>query len=278
MSQPTTAVPAGAVVVGYDSTEISERAVRWAALVARHLGRPLHVLSARDSEGATRRSPEGIDIARQVDDTLAVTGSDPEGPAPARLARAGDQATMVVTGRRARGRLKSSLLGTASVSTAQHTTCPVVIVHADDPADRLPARIVVGADGSPESTAALDFALALVTDGGAITLLLVWSPLPADSTVPIPEVAHAMLRDTLAGRSREGVTIDLVARPGNPREVLLATGADADLLVVGRGSRPGRLGSVATHAVYEARCPVATVTGPVATRGRKEKEADQSRA
>ena len=82
---------------------------------------------------------------------------------------------------------------------------------------------------------------------------------------PVPAVAQALLDQTLAGRSKEGVTIELQARPGAPRDVLVHLSEHADLLVVGRRGREGfrglNLGSVAQHALLGAKCPVAVITG-----------------
>lgn len=252
------------VIVGYDSSEMASGAVLWAAGTAERLGLPLTVLSARENEAAPLRSAEAVQRVHQTHPALAVTGVDRTGSGAGVMVRAGDEAAMLVLGNRGRGRITSALLGTVSMTTAQHAACPVVIVHGDDVTDAAPTSVVVGADGSTSSTAALDFALDLVADGGTVTLMLCWSTMPQDSTDPVPAVAHAMLEQTLAGRTKPGVTIDLQARPGHPREVLVKASAQADLLVVGRRGQEGfkglKLGSVAQHALYGAKCPVAVVT------------------
>ncbi len=252
------------VVVGYDSSEMACRAVTWAAGTAGRLGLPLRVVSARENDAQPIRSAEALERVHTDHPGLEVTGEDPVGSGAGVMVRAGDDAAMLVMGNRGRGRITSALLGTVSMTTAQHAACPVVIVHGDDVTDRAPRSIVVGADGSTSSTAALDFALGLVADGGTVTLLLCWSTMPQDSTDPVPAVAHAMLQQTLAGRTKPGVTLDLQARPGHPRDVLVKASEQVDLMVVGRRGQEGfkglKLGSVAQHALYGARCPVAVVT------------------
>ena len=261
MTESSAATP---VVVGYDSSEISAKAVTWASGAAERLGRPLLVLSARENDAAPIRSTEAVAAVRAAKPDLDVTGEDPIGSGSGVLVRAGEDAALIVMGSRGRGRLSSALLGTVSMTTAQHAGCPVVIVHGEDVDDRAPQRILVGADGSPSSTAALDFALSLAGEGSTVALVLAWSTMPEDSTDPVPAVAQALLEQTLAGRSKEGVTIELSARPGAPRDVLVHLSEQADLLVVGRRGREGfrglNLGSVAQHALHGAKCPVAVVT------------------
>ncbi|SDB96783.1 Nucleotide-binding universal stress protein, UspA family [Raineyella antarctica] len=261
MSESSAASP---VVVGYDSSDIADRAVSWASGAAERLGLPLRVVAARENEAAPVRSPEAVAAVHAAKPDLEVTGEDPIGSPAGVMVRAGEDAALVVMGSRGRGRLSSALLGTVSMTTAQHAGCPVVIIHGDDVDDRAPRRVIVGADGSSSSTAALDFALSLVGEGSTVSLVLAWSTMPEDSTDPVPAVAQAMLEQTLDGRNKEGVTIELVARPGSPRDVLVHLSAEADLLVVGRRGREGfrglNLGSVAQHALLSAKCPVAVVT------------------
>ncbi|WP_194793301.1 universal stress protein [Raineyella fluvialis] len=260
--------PSRPVVVGYDSSEMAGRAVTWAAGAAERMGVPLRVIAARENDAQPVRSAEALDAVRRTHPDLPASGEDPVGTGAGVMVRAGDDATMLVMGNRGRGRITSAFLGTVSMTTAQHAACPVVIIHGDTATDAAPRSIVVGADGSASSTAALDFALSLVAAGGTITLLLCWSTMPQDSTDPVPAVAYAMLEQTLAGRSKPGVGIDLVARPGHPRNVLVTASETADLMVVGRRGQEGfkglKLGTVAQHALMGARCPVAVVTAPPA--------------
>ncbi len=255
---------AGPVIVGYDSSPISSKAVTWAAGAAERLGKPLVIVSARENEAAPLRSTEAVEAVRALKPDLDVTGEDPIGSGSGVMVRTGERAALIVMGSRGRGRLSSALLGTVSMTTAQHAGCPVVIIHGEDVDDRAPQRIIVGADGSPSSTAALDFALLLAGEGSTVTLMLAWSTMPEDSTEPVPAVAQALLEQTLAGRSKPGVAIELQARPGAPRDVLVHLSEHADLLVVGRRGREGfrglNLGSVAQHALMGAKCPVAVVT------------------
>lgn len=261
MTESSAAKP---VVVGYDSSEIARHAVTWASGAAEKLGRPLTIVAARENEASPLRSPEAVEAVQATKPALPVTGEDPIGSPAGVMVRHGENAEMIVMGSRGRGRLTSALLGTVSLTTAQHAGCPVVIVHGEDVTDRAPRRIIVGADGSPSSTAALDFALSLAADETTVTLVLAWSTMPAGSSDPVPAVAQALLEQTLAGRSKPGVTIELAAVPGAPRDVLLHRSAEADLLVVGRRGREGfrglNLGSVAQHALMGAKCPVAVVT------------------
>ncbi|GGP75572.1 universal stress protein [Saccharothrix coeruleofusca] len=132
-------------------------------------------------------------------------------------------------------------------------------------------RIVVGVDGSPASRAALRWA---VEEGGlrgvAVDAVLAWH---VDYPVVIgpmsAAVAAGLDREVLRGQA-QAVLADLVAdvagdvRPvlteGDARDVLVEASREAALLVVGsRGAGPVRrvlLGSVSSHCVHHAACPV----------------------
>lgn len=139
------------------------------------------------------------------------------------------------------------------------------------------SRIVVGVDGSPHSTAALQWALRqAVLTGAPIEALACWHrPTLATSFVPdtyfeldlgeptgqAAQVLVEQARDATAGAHDVAVTVRVVE--GSPARVLLATAADAALLVVGsrgHGEVSGMLlGSVGLHCATHAACPVVIV-------------------
>ncbi len=69
--------------------------------------------------------------------------------------------------------------------------------------------------------------------------------------------------------SEAGVTVTGEVTEGHPAEVLLKAAAGTDLLVVGSRGHGGfagmLLGSVSSHAVHHARCPVLVVRTGVDT-------------
>ncbi len=131
-------------------------------------------------------------------------------------------------------------------------------------------RIVVGVDGSDSSKAALRWAIrqAKLT-GGSVDAVIAWrfpsgygwAPYP----VGVPDLegnAKSVLIAALAEVS--AFEPDVLVRPivteGNPAEALLRAARGADLLVVGSRGHGGLaaalLGSVSTHCVLHAHCPV----------------------
>lgn len=78
-----------------------------------------------------------------------------------------------------------------------------------------------------------------------------------------------MHADALRRASEAGVTVTGEVAEGHPAEVLLKAAAGADLLVVGSRGHGGfagmLLGSVSSHAVHHAHCPVLVVRTGAAT-------------
>jgi nucleotide-binding universal stress UspA family protein len=137
------------IVVGVDGSAGSEAALRWAARLATQLGARLDVVGAWEYPplfGITAL-PElefpAADIERSLADTVdKVLGADrPDdlrvkalaGPAAETLVTAGEGALMIVVGNRGRGGFADLLLGSVSARTAEHASCPVLVVHGDGP-------------------------------------------------------------------------------------------------------------------------------------------------
>ena len=139
-----------------------------------------------------------------------------------------------------------------------------------------PQRILVGVDGSEPSTRAAQVAASLARARGShlIIMAVVRPPEGWWGIVGSPPTAEALgdalsdaqkevLDATLAAVDLEGVDYETVEEIGEPSQRLIEASADTDLLVVGRRGagflRRMVVGSVATHVVDEAQCPVLIV-------------------
>jgi nucleotide-binding universal stress UspA family protein len=135
-------------------------------------------------------------------------------------------------------------------------------------------RIVVGVDGSPESLGAFRWALAEARLRGAeLQAVYVWSIpiIPGRELGPtyIPPVddlraeAKQVLDAVVAAEPAEGVLVTPVVVEGNPADMLVEAGREADLLVVGSRGHGGfaglLLGSVSAQLAHHAACPLVIV-------------------
>src|SRR5699024_2890794 len=162
------------IVVGYDGSAESRAAVHWAASVAKRRGRPLVVATAAGVDPgselvreAEALSAEGLEQARATAD-IEASAVSPGSGVVASLVKMSEDAELVVMGNRGRGRLRGALLGSAAFSVAIHAHCPVAITR--DTIRPLPSSeypIVVGSDGSPASSAAVEEAGRLASQTGA---------------------------------------------------------------------------------------------------------------
>jgi nucleotide-binding universal stress UspA family protein len=170
----------------------------------------------------------------------------------------------------------SSAIGSEIKAEAYHEThlsppaAPAPSAAPDRPVAR-PQRIVVGVDGSDESVAALHWAAEEARWRGAqLEVVHAWS---WDHAAPIPMVgpgpgevrreAEETLQMALQDARLHGVAASGRVVEGHPSAALQRLAAGADLLVVGSRGRgtitSALLGSVSTHCVHHAPCPVVVV-------------------
>jgi nucleotide-binding universal stress UspA family protein len=135
------------IVVGVDGSRQSQQALLWAAHFATIFGAGLDVVTCWEypaSYGWAAIAPEwspSQDMEKVLDDTVrAVFGDQPpqgmqlqvlEGGAARVLLDACRGAVMLVVGSRGHGGFAGLLLGSVSASVAEHSSCPVFIVHGD---------------------------------------------------------------------------------------------------------------------------------------------------
>ncbi|HPB44253.1 MAG: universal stress protein [Microthrixaceae bacterium] len=137
--------------------------------------------------------------------------------------------------------------------------------------------VIVGVDGSPNSLAALEWAInfAAGQGGGTVKAVMSWTyPAAAVGSMGIggvmppaesmheasAEALDEILADVVAPDS---VTVQPVIAEGGASPAILELADDADLIVIGKRGHGGFLGlligSVATQIVNHAPCPVVVV-------------------
>ena len=142
------------------------------------------------------------------------------------------------------------------------------------------AKIVVGVDGSPESHAALAWALEEARlRGEPVHAVHAWlMPIAFAGGAPpfvLPEAHHELRQEgqrvldealaEVAGGADPGVPVERSVVEGPAAQVLLRAAAGADLLVLGSRGRGGfaglLLGSVSQQCAHHATCQVVIVRG-----------------
>ena len=289
----------GGIVVGYDGSSGSERALDWAAHAARRQDRPLTVLHVSDlaatpvgtgyvpevltdilAEAATATLNAGVERAAAVLDRSRITGTTVIGSPAAELVAASDGAALVVTGCRARGRLAAGLLGSVSYAVTAHAKCPAVVVRGQESAyPDATHEVVVGVDDSDASERALDVAADIAASTGAALHIVRVEPLHAPDSWASVETRHAGSQHTHALRAEAEATLERASKHasgahpdltletellyGDAGHALAPLGDRAGLLVVGSRGRGGftglLLGSVSHTVIHEANCPVMVV-------------------
>ncbi|ADD43139.1 universal stress protein [Stackebrandtia nassauensis] len=286
---------AAPIVVGFDGSDNSRRAVDWAAEEARLRHRPLLIVHSLLVFASVAAEIDGSRIEEMraestvlVDDEIArvrelapgldVRGETLEGMTPSvDLLKASLEAASLVVGSRGRGTFASLLLGSTSSQVAAHSHCPVIVVRGDRVGgDAKPGHVVVGVDGSPLSQSVLRFGFEEASMRGTrLVAVHAWlPPAPADFGDLLPTVydvdalaadEERLLAESLAGWQAKfpDVPVERVCVRADARRVLKDESAGARLLVV--GSRGGGgftgllLGSITQAMVHHAHAAVAIV-------------------
>ncbi|MBD2891553.1 universal stress protein [Actinomadura nitritigenes] len=273
------------VLLGYDATEGTEAALRWAVDEARLRGLDLVLCHCwhwpyaadhvdDDVEAIIKRAGEkllerGEARAAELGAPGAVGGRLRAGPvADALLHEAGD-AELIVIGSRERHQLP---VGSTAVQLPARARRPVVAVRHYGRAHGL---VVAGVDGSAGGDAALGFAMeeAASREWGLRVVFGVWEPWAVDEAElalfadkeRLAQVRAVTLERAVAPWRHRYPKVDLRASVvmDRPREALLEAAEDADLLVVGDrgagGLGPLLLGATSSAMLQHAPCAVAIV-------------------
>ncbi len=268
------------IIVGFDGSPGSTDAVDWAVERARLRGAPLTLChawtpgypatetNAQDlvREHAERVLASGVGHAEATGAPGAVQALLVCGPPARVLCERSAEAGMVVVGSRGAGGLPGLLLGSVGLQVAAHALAPVTVVRGRWRPVRAhePAPVVVGVDGSAESRAALEFAVAeaALRDVPLIAVCALCDSGNVVGAARSVEAAYGAAIDHVQ-RAHPRVVVHRLVEPGAPRSALLTAAGQGQLLVVGARGRGGlpemALGSVSLALLHHATCPVTVV-------------------
>jgi len=262
----------GRIVVGYDESEGSRRAVRWAAVEAHRRHLVLRIVTAFGPDYIFTTDEECREYTEKVagEAMSEANGAAPDItvehqgyrdlPAPV-LREESRTADLLVVGSRGRGGFTGLLLGSVSRQCVHRSSCPVVVIRPPEPDDIANAdaprageaphpdssaaaglRLVVGVDGSPSSNAALLWAADEAESTGAVLEVIhTWEWLTSAGWAVVPsdfDPGHEA--QTVLDRAIEpvralhpGIEIAPVVAEGQAADLLTKASEEAALLVVG---------------------------------------------
>lgn len=292
--------PHGPVVVGVDGSGSDSAAVAWAAHTAARHQVPLRLLHSSEiaAVGAVQDDPTVTsdatmaaqladgDASRPADQLieqmskdypdLVVQATETAGAASEALLQWQDTALLLVVGSGRRGGIGDWLLGTTSLNTAMHASCPVAVVNNEVDVNAASLRVVVGVDGSRDSAAAAEIAFAAADARGAKVecvsswyLEVVKGLVVTDEDSPQWREIEDRQRERVESAIKAGreahpdveYVVDIVH--GLSNKVLSERSVGADVLVLGsrgRGGFAGKLlGSVSQKVLQAAQSPVIIV-------------------
>ncbi|WP_433756810.1 universal stress protein [Nocardia sp. CA-135398] len=276
------------VLVGIDGSETATEALRWAAVDAARHRAPLHIVygigapmdfgpgiafDQIDYDVYRAAGAAAVDTARADATAAAAPVGDLDittfvvdaPPIPVLLDRSKD-ARMLVVGTRGLGAFRRGLLGSVSTAVARHAHCPVAVIPETEnyKADRLLGPVLVGVDGSPSATRAIEVAFdqAAHREVG-VRAVLTWSEfnryIPRDA---MQKEAEELLSESLVGYADQypDLEVERVVVEDRPARCLLAEAEYAQLIVLGSRGRGGfagmTLGSVSQAVLHATDCPL----------------------
>ncbi|WP_406369469.1 universal stress protein [Streptomyces sp. NBC_00647] len=279
------------IVVGVDPDTSKRLALAWAADEAERRGLPVRLVHAQGVPRGGYSSGEALPSWEEWNRTLHEAGAEvlkeavafvesrrptvevstvlAEGEPAWVLREEARNASLVVVGSwHLSTRREMFTSASVSLPVSAHAPCPVVVVPEPEHITQEPAYFVVGVDGSPHASAAVDVAFEeAALRGATLRALYVWHPpllgvLDEDAAV---RECRRVLSETVAGRTARhpGVELHHEVVLGHPVRVLTEASEHALGLVVGTRGHGGftgmLLGSVSQGVLHHAHCPVIMV-------------------
>jgi nucleotide-binding universal stress UspA family protein len=269
------------IAVATNDSEQSRAAVAWAAHRAERAKLPLTILHVVDDRWMAEPNPWIKGLHEAGDRLLQAVAARARQAFPisinARLLTGGvgrtlgkysGKASMLVVGSGS-GHLGGSLADRA-LQVSASSKCPVAVIGTQDLAGR--RGVVVGVDGSEESTQAVAFAAAEADrEGQDLTVIYAFyrtdrpedaGLTPSNLTEVIMEEERIVLAETIAGLDEDypDLKVHHVLETNNgPVAALVEAGTEAQMLVVGSRGRGGikrlLLGSTAHGVLKQLPCP-----------------------
>lgn len=286
------------ILLTTDFSSISEKALPYAAAIARHFGATLyvvHVIATEDyahipaSERTQALARMKQEAERQITATLATSHFQgiphkiilDHGDVLAVLSQTVEDQNidLIVTGTHGKHGLEKLLSGSMAEEIFRLASAPVLAIGPEviiDPQAELRVeRILYATDFSPESRRAMRYAYALATEYGAHLYFLhvvedVWQE-PFSTRVSADTFCRGQLREKGFSDIEEGVQPEFLVEFGMAEQLTLevARNRDVQLMVL---SVPGTThpalsahlpGPIAYNIVSHARCPVLGLRGKV---------------
>lgn len=279
------------IVVGVDGSPASNYAVCWAARDAAMRNVPLtlaHMVNATtvwpqvpmaaeaivwQVDEGPRIVQEAVKIAEDANRTsrkIEIGSELWHAPPVPTLAKMSEEAELVVVGSNGRGAIGRALLGSVSSGIVRRASCPVAVIHDEDPLMPHPqqAPVLVGIDGSPASELATAIAFDEASRRGVeLRAVHAWSDtqvfeLPGMDWSAVRAEAERSLAERLAGWQERypDVTVHRMVVCDRPARQLIEQSESAQLVVVGSHGRGGLtgalLGSVSNAVVHSVRMPI----------------------
>lgn len=281
------------ILYATDFSAAAEVAALYAAELAKHYGAKLHALHVRPVIVDPMSSPENwrlIEKAAEMEaererrklldkfagiETNILIGEGDFWPALRGAVQEND-IDLIIVGTRGRSGIRKFLLGSVAEEVVRNATCPVLTVGPYSPSAPKAGgeinKILFATDFSPESSAAVPYAISLAQEFQAhLTLLhVITKPKTGDLVHPSELAASSLhlLRKLVPWEAELWCAPEYIVEQGAAAERILEVAArqENDLIVLGV-RKPAGLTGAATHlptatahkVVSRAYCPVLTV-------------------